>query len=211
MSSLDSLVLGGSLVAIKIIQQYIANPTIAGIPIECESYREVLEAEISQQLIIAPLGGVPFANIDPFVNRSGKQYISDNIAPKPRVFSMKGWVAPSFIELTALSPILMPILQLKLKRLRGAFNSRELLLFTTKNHEETLNVGIVSMEFESMPDVANRQPISLTVREMPILNSSFASSAASPVDIQNVASVASATSTLSAIPFADTALLGIAL
>ncbi len=206
--NLGGAILQGSALALKIIQQFLANPTIAGVPIECEKYTEINEASVSQQLIIAPLefslapaGAIQNTLSNSLLNSSGKQYITDNIAPKPRTFNMKGWIAPSFFEITAISPVLLPIMNLKIAQLRKAFNSRELLLFTTKNHEETLNVGIVNMVFDSEPEIMNRQPITITVREVPILTSTFSTGGATPIDIGNASSVASATSSLTAVSF----------
>lgn len=185
--SLTSALLSGTSAAIAIIQQYIVNPTINGIPIECETYSEANESEISEQLIVS-VG-------------KGKQFVTDNIAPKPRTWTMSGWIAPTFLELSALSPVLQPILLLKIRQLRKYFNSRSPVLFTTKNREEFLQVGIKSMVFSSDPSIANRQPISLVIKEMPIINQTLLTGTdASPAALDNVASAPVEMGAVGALP-----------
>ena len=93
--SLTTQYISGSISAINLIKNYLDNPSIAPmmnknspipmqlalktVPLQCESYKEVLPSELSQQLIIDSSAGK-------------KQFITDNIAPKPRTWEIKGYI-----------------------------------------------------------------------------------------------------------------------
>ncbi len=186
--SLAQAILTGTTAALQIVQQYISNPVIAGVGIECTQYEETADDDVSQQMIVN-VGG-------------GKTYESDNIAPRPRSWSITGYiysqynipgtqvVIPSPLELSSLSPVLQPSLQLAVNKLRSARLSRQLVDFKTKNNEEFLKVGIVSLRLAADPSVTNKVPISITVREVPILNLYLGGSTTSgiPSGIDNPAS-----------------------
>lgn len=168
--AIAQLIISGSSAALQIVQQYLSNPVVAGVAIECDQYREVGDDDVSMQMIM---------NID-----NGKEWVSDNIAPKPRAWEIKGYifsqlnipgsddiVIPAPFEVSALSPLLQPTLRLAVNKLRAARLSRKPVKFKTKNNEEIVQVGIVSLTFESDPSVINKVPVSMTLREIPILNS----------------------------------------
>jgi hypothetical protein len=105
------------------------------------------------------------------------------------------------LELSALSPVLQPILLLKIRQLRKYFNSRSPVLFTTKNREESLQVGIKSMTFNSDPTIANRQPITLVIKEMPIIQQTLLTGTdAAPASLDNVASAPVDVGAVNALP-----------
>ncbi len=168
--SLSSQVISGSVTALNLIKNYLANPSIAEallpspipaqdpirtVAIQCESYKEVLDADVSNQLIVD-------------VNK-GKTYISDNIAPKPRVWELKGYIGAAPYELIA-SPILQITQSQKLAYLRGMYKSRQMLVFRTKNGAELVYVGMKNLSIDSDPAVQNRIPITMTLQEIPILS-----------------------------------------
>lgn len=192
--SLFTAFLDGSTAALQLIQQYLVNPTINGIPIECETYKVIFESDISEQLIIT----TNLLNND---LSSNKQYMSDNIAPHPRMWTMSGYIAPTFIELSAISPILQPLLLLKIKQLQTYAQARVPVIFTSKNRQDTLYVAIKSMELNDDPSIMNAQPISIIVKELPVLNETILTgTVASPSDIGNIASPPVPLGAISALP-----------
>jgi len=168
--SLSSQVVTGSISALNLIKNYLDNPSISPqniysslpfpdstrtVSLQCEKYEEDLDSDISQQLIIDSSAGK-------------KQYVTDNIAPKPRVWTLSGYIGAAPWELIA-SPVLQITQAMKLSYLRIMRESRERLVFRTKNGGELVFVGIKQWKIESRPDVQNRIPFSMTLQESPIL------------------------------------------
>lgn len=188
--SITTQFISGSISAINLIKNYLDNPSIAPqdiystlpyqnplkvVSIQCESYQESLPSDISQQLIIDS-------------NNGKKQYISDNIAPKPRTWELKGYIGAAPYELIA-SPVLQIVQAKKLAYLREMRDSREMLVFRTKNGGELVFVGIKNLTIDTRPEVQNRIPISLSLQEIPIL--SYTSSGLGiPIGSTNPAAVA---------------------
>jgi hypothetical protein len=168
--SLTTQFISGSVSAINLIKNYLDNPSIAPqdifstlpfqnplktVPLQCETYKEVLPSDVSQQLIIDS-------------SKGKKLYVTDNIAPKPRTWEIKGYIGAAPYELIA-SPILQLTQAKKLSYLREMRDSREMLVFRTKNGGELVFVAIKNLEIDSRPEVQNRIPISMTIQEIPIL------------------------------------------
>lgn len=187
--SLTSQIVTGSQTAIDLIKNYLANPSIApsinGLPkqdptkivvLECESYKEDLDSDISNQLIVD-------INV-------GKTWISDNIAPKPRVFNLKGLIGVAPYEKIT-SPVLQVTQAKALGFLREMRNSREMLVFNTKNQTESILVGISALSIDSDPLVQNRIPFTMTLKEIPILSYNDNNNLAIPSGSDNKASLAS--------------------
>jgi hypothetical protein len=168
--SLTSQIISGSQLALSAIKNYLANPSIAPmldfagatvsqdpakmVTLQCESYKEGLECEVSQQLVVDM--------------SKGKQYISDNIAPKPRTWDMKGYIGVALYE-TLASPLLQQSQEKSLAWLKEMRLSRAMLAFKTKNGGEIVGVGISSLIIDTDPLVQNRIPFTMTVREIPVL------------------------------------------
>jgi hypothetical protein len=168
--SLSSQIVTGSVSALNLIKNYLDNPSISPqtpgstlpLPIalktvafQCEKYRELMPSDISQQLIIDSSAGK-------------KLYVTDNIAPRPRTWEVSGYIAAAPWELIA-SPVLQLTQAKKAARLREMRNSREMLVWRTKNGSELVFVGIKELDIDSRPEVQNRIPITMTVQEIPIL------------------------------------------
>ena len=105
--SITSQIITGSISALNLIKNYLDNPSISPqtpdnnlplpvskktVSLQCESYKETLPSDISQQLIIDS-------------NAGKKLYVSDNIAPRPRTWDIKGYIGADPWELLA-SPLL---------------------------------------------------------------------------------------------------------
>ena len=167
--SLTSQIISGSQSALNLIKTALANPSIAPqdpfvdqpfqlkdkiVPFQCESYKEHLPSEVSQQLIVDV--------------SQGKQFISDNIAPKPRTWDIKGYIAVAPYELIS-SPVLQLSQAKSLRNLREMRDSRAALAFRTKNGGEIVLVGISDLVIDTDPAIQNLIPITMTVNEIPIL------------------------------------------
>jgi len=156
--------------ALNLIKSFLSNPSISedlsggtgypvinpavSVPIQGSDYHEIGDDDVSTQLIVDSSGG--------------KNYITDNIAPRPRVWEVKGFIGASIIEQLA-GPILQDIQQKRLRDLRAMRSSRKMLVWRTKNGEELLYVGIKHLQVDSDPMIQNRIPITMTIQEIPIL------------------------------------------
>jgi hypothetical protein len=150
-----SAVISLSSPAMAIVKQYFQRPVIAGVSIEAQTYKENWTADSSTSLVMA-------------LNK-GKAFVSDNIAPKPRSWLITGFIAPLVQEYSCLSPIIQPTLRIQKNKLKAAFDSRVLVPFITKDHEESLMVSITSCVLDSRAEIMNRIPISLTIQEVKML------------------------------------------
>ena len=172
MANLLQLVTTGAPAALTFIMGYLASPVIGGVPIdnkarigntlfkglkdgiliEAESYRETERADISTQMILSVAGT--------------KAYISDNICIHPRTWDITGYIPAEIYELSAL---FAPSLKKKKKKLQDVYRSRKLTWLKTRECE-IVQVAIESIEFETRASVANKQPISIVLKEVKILS-----------------------------------------
>jgi hypothetical protein len=159
-TSLTYKVISLSSMGLAMAKRYLQYPSIAGVTIEAESYKESLSADVSTNLVMA----LP----------EGKDFTTDNIAPRPRTWQITGYIAP-ISEPSCLSPLIQPSLRIQKAKIEKAFFSRALVPFVTQDHEETLMVTIPSCTFDRRGDVMNRIPISLTIQEIKKLNVSLVS------------------------------------
>ena len=172
--------ISGSASALNFIKAYLANPVIgayvdpgtqgigpvgvqvvsslsypfksAGVLIEPEQYTETQRADVSAQMILSVDGT--------------KRYIADNVALQPRSWTIVGYIPGSAIELSGLY---MPTLKIRKGYLQEIYNSRAVTSFKTREGEY-LNVVIESMEFDTRPDVMNKIPISIVLKEVDVLD-----------------------------------------
>lgn len=172
--------ISGSASALNFIKAYLANPVIgayvdpgtrgisplgvqaisslsypfksAGVLIEPEQYTETQRADISAQMILSVDGT--------------KRYITDNVALQPRSWTIVGYIPGSAIDLSGLY---MPTLKIRKGYLQEIYNSRSVTSFKTREGEY-LDVVIESMEFDTRPDVMNKIPISIVLKEVDVLD-----------------------------------------
>ena len=187
--SLASAVLSGSVVALGLIRQFLSNPSITYIPVdangvpglpqtvvfEVTKFRERLANQVSKMLLV-----------DVSV---GKSFLSDNIAPQPRVWEMEGFLFP----LIPVAPLVDQIgLEIIKETLRQASDSRQIVQFkpvTTSNLAQfsqafqsfasqsvtgTLQVAIVDIDFDLDPLIINKAPVRMSVQRMNRLSASYA-------------------------------------
>jgi hypothetical protein len=199
--SLTSQLISGSVQALNLIKNYINNPRISfdaaegalGYPfpdpasivvILGASFHEIGDDDISSQLIVNETSG-------------GKAWITDNIAPKPRMWELSGYIGPSpskavlnvFNGITIgelATPLLQDDLQKSKNLLRSMRTSRQVLVFQTPNGEELIWVGIKHLDLEKQPLVQNQIPVVMTLQEVPILQFGYGASAGFPSGSTNV-------------------------
>lgn len=182
--SLTTQVISGSTQALNLIKNYLANPFLAlpivgindvptvdpgsQVVILGASFHEIGDDDVSSQLIVNATSG-------------GKAWITDNIAPKPRMWELSGYIGPTpgmtilnvvngvFIGELA-SPMLQDDLAKSRNKLRAMRTSRQALVFGTPNGEELVFVAIKHLDFEKQPLVQNQIPVTMTIQEIPIAN-----------------------------------------
>lgn len=190
-----------SVQATKAVVALFANPTVAGISIEAESYSERGAVSVSKQLLIVS------TRTPELSAETSKQFVSDNLAPHPRTFSIKGY-------LSDIIPVnfqgYMPLLEAKKAVLRKARNSHSPVLFTTPYRSENLLVAITDLGLDYDPTVVNKAPISITLQEIPILQFKTLTGAdAVPGAINNPAAVPVPSAAATAAPVSPAIVLGL--
>lgn len=135
----------------KLVQNIAGKRLTGGITIEPEIYREIDRADVSSQMILSTAGN--------------KRYVSDNVCPQPRTWHITGYISGEIYEVSAL---FIPSLKKKKDKLRKLYLNREITWFKTRECE-LVNVVIESIEFEPRADVANKLPLTITLKEVEIL------------------------------------------
>lgn len=141
------------------VLQVLASPSLCYIPIATDSIEEDNEADIANTMIIAQPTGI-------------KTYLTDNVAPKPRTWSLHGY-------LTALIPIvedyllIKPTLLVQKIILLSAFKSRDTVPFKTDTGE-IVDVVIKKMKVKSLANAQNAYEIEVIVQEVELLTTTTA-------------------------------------
>jgi len=168
--------------------------TAGGVRIEPLTYRTEYSADISEQLLI---------NIN-----GGKEFLTDNIAARPRTWKITGYIPGSLISDVlsqaasvdgsvvpqVLNPLLgqltmatdmfnafMPSLKERQKYLEALFYGRQTFQFKTRDNEYIQNAVMSSLIIERKAESQNKLNIDVTIREINILSSTSLSSASVPV------------------------------
>lgn len=139
-----------NLLAFRIIQTYLNNPSIAGVTIQQVSLTKTYPTEVSKQVILDSAGG--------------RKVIHDNFALQPIGWKLEGYLKPAFYEV---SFYFQPSLKTKLKQLEEARDSRETVEFKDQNGQK-FQVGISKMAIEEVSDTRNAIPISFELVDVTI-------------------------------------------
>jgi hypothetical protein len=147
------------------VNQFVANPIIAGVPIQCFKYVPSQEAAVSKHVLV-----------DMTV---GKKQVNDNIAPGAHQWQIEGYIGgggggellgiPIPVELVGRYD-LMPSINTMRNILDTAFQSRMTVSFVDRDHKVWPLVAIESFQQEIAPDVDNRLLVRLTIRELTVLS-----------------------------------------
>jgi hypothetical protein len=146
--SLYNLIASNAALAISLIKQFVLNPVLAGVPIQCYRYLFDGEADVSKQVLV---------NL-----QQGKQNVSDNVAPGPHEWQLEGYVGGMPVEL---SSQFMPSIASMRDLLDKAYLSRDSVTFFDK-YQRAWTVMIVHFGYEIPPDTQNRLVVRLHLREL---------------------------------------------
>jgi hypothetical protein len=165
--------------------------TAGGVRIEPISYRTEYSAEISEQLLVNVNGG--------------KDFLTDNIAARPRTWKITGYVPSDLIPdvlrqaanvggsvVPQLAGITVPMslsteisgflpsLKTRQKYLESLFFGRTTFEFKTRDNEYIHNAVMSSLMIERKPEAQNKLYIDVSIKEINILSSTILSSSSTP-------------------------------
>jgi hypothetical protein len=138
--------------ASKAIQEFMSTPSVNGILIYPNEYLEVVDSNVSEQMIIDGSGGAI-------------QYF-DNIALQPRAWQIKGFIKASIGENTNL---FQPSLQVQKYALFQFRNLRQPVQFKDPQ-QQTFKCFIEKLEFPQQPDTQNALIINISLKEVNVLS-----------------------------------------
>lgn len=150
--AVGSLGTGGD--SVRAILEALSNPSLCFVPIYCEEFKRERSAEISTSMIMAQAEGK-------------KQFVTDNTAPKPRVWSMTGYLK-SLIPYLERTLLFKPTIMLQKFVLDQAMLSGEAVPFKT-NDGEIVDVLISNLVMVDTPKSQSSVKIMATVQEIPYL------------------------------------------
>lgn len=184
MASLAQSVVNAVPTALRLVRQFLSYPSITFIPVtngipgapqtvlfQVEEFKEILQNQASKMLLI---------DIS-----KGKNFLNDNIAPLPRVWTMKGYLFPLLATIPIVDQIGLEALK---QTLRDASDSRQLVQFkpvTTDVLSQfsqgfqslasgsvtgTVPVVMLDIEFETSPVIQNKAPFQMTVQKIDTLS-----------------------------------------
>lgn len=136
--------------ALRLLRNLLTLPYLAFVPIHPESFNTRRTSEVSTQLIISQVLG-------------GKEFITDNSAPGPRIWTLKGYI--SGIPFIELSNWFMPSLLIQKLIIDNAHTSRKAVPFRTTDGE-LVSVLIKECNFIEEPDNMNTLHIEVTLQEL---------------------------------------------
>jgi len=152
--------------ALRLLRNLLTLPYLAFVPIHPETFNTRRTSEVSTQLIISQIIG-------------GKEFITDNVAPGPRIWTMKGYI--SGIPYIELSNWFMPSLMIQKLIIDNARTSRKAVPFRTTDGE-ILNVLIKECSFIEEPDNMNTLKIEVTLQELNVLTVTSSAAAISSTE-----------------------------
>jgi len=167
-------------------------PSVSGVRIESYKYREELTSKISEQMIINLDGSgknIVNDNIVPIPRKwtiegyIGSATVAFAIATNPPnskdlaggvndlINGLKQFTEQTGIPLPGFEPNLyfMPSLKLQVQVLRNAWLNYKLIWFRDKEGIY-IPVGIDSLSFDYNPEIANKVPVSITLKEIIVYN-----------------------------------------
>jgi hypothetical protein len=143
-----SLAIAEAWKATKLIQEFLLNPSLGGVILYVEDYSKKIHSEVSKKKII---------------NSSGqKNIITDNIAPEPFLWTIKGYIKSELYEFTNR---IVPSLKRKQQKLETACYSRQPIEFRDKD-SYYYQVGIEDIEFMGEPENQNQLHFTATLVEI---------------------------------------------
>jgi hypothetical protein len=161
-----------SVQALKLIMDYLLNPTLAGIVLYLEKYSKKIHSEVSKKKII---------------NSSGnKLVVTDNIAPEPFAWNIEGYIKAEPYEM---SNKFVPSLKQNRLKLENAVYSRTPIAF--RDIDSTyFQVALEDIEFIQEPDNQNVLHFIAALYQTDVLSTTQSITDISSYKSQNVAGTA---------------------
>ena len=136
------------------IYSSLADPNIEGIPISASSEAVVRETDVSIKPILVPAS-------------SNRQYISDNAVPRPRIWSVKGYLTSQWSS--DIGFVLKPSLLYQCNLLDAYARSRRPVWYKTSDCE-FVKVIITALSIETQPQSSTTKAISVQLSEFIPMN-----------------------------------------
>lgn len=169
--TLTKLIAQGNSQALNMAQSLLSNPVLinpaAGmphsyeaqavmpfiIPLECETHKQHLDAEVSESIVIA---------------RDNKKNVTDNVAPGSWSWNLSGYIpGRPEVEITNL---FTPFVILHTNYLKKAAEKGYLLVFKDIDSSIYYNVVIKSIDISTQKDCRNRTPFTMTLKSINTLD-----------------------------------------
>jgi hypothetical protein len=155
--------------ALKLVRDYLLNPTLAGIILYLEKYSKKIHSEVSKKKII---------------NSSGnKNIVTDNIAPEPFAWSIEGFIKSEPYEM---SNRFVPSLKRNQQKLENAAYTRSPVQFRDKD-SKYFDVAIEDIEFVGEPDNQNTLHFIASLYQVNVLTTTQSVTDLTSYSSQNVA------------------------
>lgn len=130
------------------------------IPIEVEQHSQDGQAEVSENLIIT-------------TGDDRKKYLTDNIAPGPWTWTLNGYIPGN--DLIEKTNKFTPIVNLHRDIIKRAFKQGLRMIYKDVDCRFYKNVVIESLSIETQPDCQNKTPVSITLKEIEVIQAAEAS------------------------------------
>ena len=168
----------------RALLEAVSNPSLCYVPIYSSEFQRERIAEISTSMIMSQAEGK-------------KQFVTDNTAPHPRVWTMTGYLR-SLIPYLERSLLFKPTILLQKFVLDQAMLSGEAVPFKT-NDGEIVDVLISRLVMIDTPQSQSSVKIMATVQEIPYLTAAdqsleeLSTASKSSVPVQQIATIGAAT------------------
>lgn len=165
---LSKAIISGSASAAKLALDLLSLPRLISLAppftvyLETEGLRQHGEAKVAENVIISNIGEAGLAN---------KAYIADNVAPGPWTWHLDGYIPGN--QLMEPSNLFTPIVRMNVNLIRNAFKMGSILTYKDGDNHIYKNVVIQSLDLDNKPDVKNKQPFAMVLKEINILSSVF--------------------------------------
>ena len=208
---LSKAIISGSAVAAKLALDLLTLPRIISLTpawtlaLETENLRQHGEAQVAESVLISSL---PW--------EASKSFIADNVAPGPYTWQLDGYIPGN--QLAEPTNLYTPIVRLNVANLRRAYKSGTILSFKDGDNIVYPSVVIKSLDIDTRADCKNKQPFSMVLKEINVLdtisgsiveNASTIAAGEAGGESRNVGSTAAKPSTTYSI-LAPTASYGVA-
>lgn len=162
MDGITRAITQGNPVALKLVKTALTTPTLINedptqgmryaIPLECETYDQSGSAQVSESLVII---------------RTGKQNVTDNVAPGAWSWDMSGYIPGN--KLLEPTNYFTPFVKLNTDILKQWFKSGAVLVFKDIEARLYKRVVIQSLRVSHNKECLNMAPFTMTLKEINVM------------------------------------------